>query len=131
MVLIWSHWCKIEFKNKGILCLGKGLADGLDHTSIVNFTKQQKEFCLRFHFNGVNSYMFLNGFERQKLKAKILKYIHLYFVWVMFFSWSCKKDWIIRRSLWFLGWLSKCWCWWYFRFVDDIHKYLIVTNNIK
>ena len=53
------------------MCLGKGLADGLDHTSIVNFTKQQKEFCLRFHFNGVNSYIFVNGVERHKLKAKV------------------------------------------------------------
>ena len=130
-MLIWSHWCKIQFKNKGILCLGKGLADGLDRTSLINFTKQQKEFCLSFHFNGVNSYMFVNGVERHKLKAKDSEIYAPSLCLVMCFSWSYEKDWIIEISLWFFSWLSKYWCWWYFRFVDDIHKYLMVKNNIK
>ena len=50
---------------------------GLDDTALaaekesaVNFTQQQKKFCLRLHYNGVNSYIFVNAVEIYKFKAK-------------------------------------------------------------
>ena len=35
-----------------------------------NFTVTRREFCLSLHYNGVNSYLFLNGAENHKFKAK-------------------------------------------------------------
>ena len=36
----------------------------------INFTKQQNKFCLSLHYNGLNSYLFINGVEIYKFKAK-------------------------------------------------------------
>ena len=36
----------------------------------INFTEQQKKFCLSLHYNGVNSYLFVNGVQIYKFKAK-------------------------------------------------------------
>ena len=36
----------------------------------VNFTKENKKFCLSLHYNGVNSYLCVNGTEIIKFKAK-------------------------------------------------------------
>ena len=65
----------IDNKKKDILILGA--IDSSDDTSLaaeeeyyVNFTRQQKKFCVSFHYNGVNSCIFANGFETYKFKAK-------------------------------------------------------------
>ena len=36
----------------------------------INFTVTRKKFCLSLHYNGTNSYLFVNGTEIYKLKAK-------------------------------------------------------------
>ena len=40
----------------------------------INFTvtkkKQKKKCCLSLHYNGANSYLFVNGTEIYKFKAK-------------------------------------------------------------
>ena len=36
----------------------------------VNFTVTKKKFCLSLHYNGGNSYLFVNGTEIIKFKAK-------------------------------------------------------------
>ena len=36
----------------------------------VNFTENDKIFCLSLHYNGANSYSFVNGIEIIKFKAK-------------------------------------------------------------
>ena len=36
----------------------------------INFTEHNKTFCLGLHFNGANSYLFVNGKEIHKFKAK-------------------------------------------------------------
>ena len=73
---IWAHLC-ISIKKKNILIIGKGPADGLYGTTLTaekyystNFTKQQKKFYLSLHYNGANSYIFVNGVEIYKLKSK-------------------------------------------------------------
>ena len=55
-------------KTKNILVLGKDFTQGSDHTTIyaeklysINFTKANTKLCLRFHYNGDNSYLFVNG----------------------------------------------------------------------
>ena len=65
---------------KDILVLGKGPTRGLEHTLTaekmysINFTVTKKEFCLSLHYNGANSYLFVNGKEIVKFKAKDSKF---------------------------------------------------------
>ena len=66
----------IDNKKKDILVLGKGSTQGLEHTLTaekmysINFTVTNKKFCLSLHYNGANSYLFVNGTEIYKFKAK-------------------------------------------------------------
>ena len=63
-------------RKKYILILAKGPTQGLEHTMSaekmysINFTQHNKKFCLSFHYNGENSYLFVNGTEIHKFKAK-------------------------------------------------------------
>ena len=36
----------------------------------INFTVTKKKFCLSLHYNGADSYLFANGTEIYKFKAK-------------------------------------------------------------
>ena len=36
----------------------------------INFTENNKKLCLNLHYNGANSYLFVNGAEIYKFKAK-------------------------------------------------------------
>ena len=71
-----SSSSNIDSKKKDVLILGKGSTQELEHTLTakklysVNFTKQNTKFCLSLHYNGVNSYLFVNGTEIIKFKAK-------------------------------------------------------------
>ena len=61
---------------KDILVLGKGSKQDLEHTLTaekhysISFTLTKKKFCLSLHYNGANSYLFVNGTEIYKFKAK-------------------------------------------------------------
>ena len=39
--------------------------------NLINFTVTKKKFCWSLHYNGANSYLFVNGTEIYKLKAKV------------------------------------------------------------
>ena len=66
----------IDNNKKDILVLRICPTQGLEHTLTVekmysiNFTVTKKKFCLRLHYNGANSYLFVNGTEIYKFKAK-------------------------------------------------------------
>ena len=66
----------IDNKKKDILVLGRGPTQGLESTLTaekmysINFTVSKKKFCLSLHYNGGNSYLFVNGTEIIKFKAK-------------------------------------------------------------
>ena len=66
----------IDKKKKDRLVLGKGPTQRLEHTLTaekmysINFTVTRKKFCLSLHYNGTNSYLFVNGTEIYKFKAK-------------------------------------------------------------
>ena len=66
----------IDNKGKDISVLGKGPTQGLESTLTaekmysINFTVTKKKFCLSLHYNGANSYLFVNGTEIIKFKAK-------------------------------------------------------------
>ena len=64
-------------KKNNILVLCKDFVQGINGTTIyaeglykINFTEDDKKFCLCLHYNGANSYLFVNGTEIHKLKAK-------------------------------------------------------------
>ena len=72
----------IENKGKDILILGKGRTQGLGEDSLtaekmysINFTRDNVKFCLSLHYNGANSYLFVNGTEMIKFKAKDSKIV--------------------------------------------------------
>ena len=66
----------VDNKKKDILVLGRGPTQGLESTLTaekmysINFTVTKKKFCLSLHYNGANSYLFVNGKEIIKFKAK-------------------------------------------------------------
>ena len=41
----------------------------------INFTENNKKFCLSLHYNGANSDLFVNSKEIHKFKAKLSKII--------------------------------------------------------
>ena len=69
----------VHFDNnkKYISILSEGLMQGLDNTALtserkywINFTKDNKKFCLSFHYNGAIKYLFVNGTQIIKFNAK-------------------------------------------------------------
>ena len=71
-----SSSARIDSKKKDILVLGKGPTQGLEHTltaekmQSINFTVTKKKICLSLHYNRAHSYLFVNGTEIYKFKAK-------------------------------------------------------------
>ena len=70
----------VDNKGKDILILRKGSTQGLgehlltaEKKHLINFSKDNITFSLSLHYNGANSYLFINGTEIIKFKAKILK----------------------------------------------------------
>ena len=62
-----SSSANIDKKKKDTLILGKGPTQGSEHTLTtekmysINFTVTRKKFCSSSHYNGANSYLFVNG----------------------------------------------------------------------
>ena len=71
-----SSSTKIDNRERDILILGKGPSQELEHTLSaekmysINFTVTTKNVCLSLHYNGANSYLFVNGTKAHKVKAK-------------------------------------------------------------
>ena len=98
----------IDNKGKDILVLGRGPTQGLESTLTAekiysnNFTVTKKEFCLSLHYNRANSYLFVNGTEIIKFKAKDSNIVA---------SPLClgniSKDWLVdnMKKTWFTGYV--------------------------
>ena len=96
----------------------------------INFTVTNKNFCLSLHYNGANSYLFVNGTEIYKFKAKYSEIL----VGPICLG-NISKDWSVdnMKRTGFTGYV-------YDFSVDydpisvdnikDIHKYLMKENNI-
>ena len=96
----------------------------------INFTVTKKKFCLSLHYNGANSYLFVNGTEIIKFKAKDSKIVA---------SPLClgniSKDWSIdnMKRTGFTGYIYDFSADYEATDVDDIkeiHKYLMGKNDI-
>ena len=127
----------VDNKKKDILILGKGLTQGLGEHSLtaekmylINFTVSNKKFCLSLHYNGVNSYLFVNDPEIYKFKARDSNILA---------SPIClgnvSKDWSTEnmKKTCFSGYVYDFSVYYKAIAVDDIkniHKYLMKKNNI-
>ena len=67
----------VDNKGKDILILGNGPTQGIGEHSLttermysVSFTDNGDKYCLSLHYNGAKSYLFVNGKEIVKFKAK-------------------------------------------------------------
>ena len=116
---------------KDILVLRKGPTQGLEHTLTaekmysINFTVTKKKFCLSLNYNRANSYLFVNGTEIHKFKAKDSEIVA-----APLCLGNVSKDWSVDnvKRTGFNGYV-------YNFSVDydpnilDIHKYLMKENN--
>ena len=96
----------------------------------INFPLTKKKFCLSLHYNGVNSYLFVNDTEIYKFKAKDSETL----VGPICLR-NISKDWSVdnMKKTWFTGYI-------YDFSVDyeaiavndikDIQKYLMDKNDI-
>ena len=67
----------IDNKNKDVVILGEGPTQGLDDTTSITeakypnkFTQTRKRFVLCLHYNGSNSFLFVNATKIYQFKAK-------------------------------------------------------------
>ena len=64
---------RIDNRKKDILIFAKGPTQELEHNLVqkkCNLTKENTKFCLSLHYNGVNTYLFVNDTVIIKFKAK-------------------------------------------------------------
>ena len=64
-------------KSKYVLIIAKWQTKGSDNTSLtaeaechVNFRRSERKFCLSFHYNGTNNFLFVNATKMHQLKSK-------------------------------------------------------------
>ena len=96
----------------------------------INFTVTQKKFCLSFHCNGANSYLFVNGTEIYKFKAKDSEIVA-----TPLCLGNISKDWSVdnMKKTEFNGYVYDFSVDYSAIAIDDIkdmHKYLMKKNNI-
>ena len=72
-----SNSIHVTNETQNILILGHGLTQKVNNTTIYaekmyspNFSAENKIFCLSLHYNGDDSYLFVNGKEVTNFKAK-------------------------------------------------------------
>ena len=68
---------RVDNKGKDILILGEGPTQRLDDSTLkaeakylTNFTQSGKTFVLSLHYNGSNSFLFVNAAKVYQVKAK-------------------------------------------------------------
>ena len=94
----------------------------------INFTVTKKKFCLSLHYNGANSYLFVNGTEIYKFKAKNSEIVA---------SPLClgniSKDWSVdnikKQDLMVMSMILALIMMLLMLMILDIHKYLMKKNN--
>ena len=126
----------VDNKGKDILLLGRGPTQGLESTLTaekmysINFTVTKKKFCLSLHYNGANSYLFVNGTEIIKFKAKDSNIVASPLC-----LGSISKDWSVdnMKKTGFTGYVYDFSADYNVATLDDIkgiHNYLMKKNDI-
>ena len=128
-----SSSAHIDNKQKDILFLRKRPTQGLEHTAekmySINCTVKKKKFCLSLHYNAGNSYLFMNGTEIYKLKAKDSKIVA-----TPLCLRNISNDWSVdnMKKTGFTSYVynfSVDYDAIAFDNIKDIHKYLMKKNN--
>ena len=126
----------VDSKGKDILILGRGPKQELGEHSLtsekmysVNFTDHREKYCLSLHYNGANSYLFVNGTEIIKFKAKDSEIVA-----TPLCLGNVSKDWSVdnRKDTWLNGYFYDFSVDYHDIAADDIldiHKYLMKKNN--
>ena len=72
-----TSFVHVDNKGKDILMLGEGPTEGLNDTTLtaeakypINFTQSGTIFALSLHYNGRNSFLFVNATKLYQFKAK-------------------------------------------------------------
>ena len=96
----------------------------------INFTVTRKKFCLSLHYNGANSYLFVNGTEIYKFKAKDSEIVATQLCLE-----NISKDWSVdnMKKAGFIGYVydfSVDYDAIAVDYIKDIDKYLMKKNNI-
>ena len=127
----------VDNKGKDILILGKDTTQGLGEHSLtaekmysVNLTDHRLKYCLCLHYNGANSYLFVNGTEIFNFKAKGSKIAA-----IPLCLGNISKDWEVdnMKDTGLNGYVYDFTVDYDATAVDDIkdiHKYLMKKNNI-
>ena len=127
----------VDNKGKDILILGKGPTQGLGEHSLtaekmysLNFTDHREKYCMSLHYNGANSYLFVNGTEIIKFKAKGSEIVA-----TLLCLGNISKDWSVdnMKKTGFNGYVYDFSVDYDATDIDDIkdiHKYLMKKNNI-
>ena len=97
---------------------------------LINFTEKNKKFCSSLHYNRANSYLFVNGTETYKFKAKDSEIVA-----TPLCLGNISKDWLIdiMKKNGFNGYVYDFSADYDATDVDDIkdiYKYLMKKNNI-
>ena len=126
----------INNKKKDILVLGKGPTQGFrtyfncQKMYSINFTVTKKKFSLSLHYIGANSYLFVNGTEIYKFKAKDSEILP-----TPLYLRNISKDWSAddMKKTALNGYIYDFSVDYYVIAVDDIvdiHKYLMKKNIV-
>ena len=96
----------------------------------INFTVTKKKFCLSLHYDGAKSYLFVNGTENYKFKAKDSEIVA-----TSLCLGNISKDWSTdnMKRTGFNGYVYDFSVDYDATDIDDIkdiHKYLMKKNNI-
>ena len=131
-----SSSTQINNETKDILVLRKGPTQGWEHkltvekTYSINFTVTRKKNCFSLHYNGGNSYLFVNGTEIYKFKTKYSNIVA-----TSLCLGNISEDWSVdnMKKTGFNGYVYDSSVDYDAIAVDDIkviHKYLMKKNNI-
>ena len=96
----------------------------------VNFTDHKEKYCLSLHYNGANSYLFVNGTEIIKFKVKDSEIVA-----TPLCLGNISKDWLVdnMKDIRLNGYVYDFSVDYDTVAVDDIldiHKYLMKKNNM-
>ena len=108
---VWVLLFILIIRKKDILILGRGPTQGLESIVTaekmysINFTVTKGKLCLSLHYNGANSYLFVNGTEIIKFKAKdseiVASPLCLGNISKDWSTHNMKKSWAYWLCLWF------------------------------
>ena len=127
----------VNNKTKNVLVLGRGFIQKIDDTTIYaekmyspDFSADNKTFCLSLYYNGDDSYLFVNGKEVIKFKAKDSK-IALYLLCLGNISKDFDDKYMMSTGLngYMYDFSVDYWTIANDKILDT-HKYLMKKNNI-